>query len=209
MPLPTTPTIQEYRGVEGLVAAEVTADSGDAITFGSVFAIAGVAEIAKTTEGSSETHYYDNQPAIVIETTGADTVTISASAIPNDVLAELTGQVYDSTLGALYEGKRKQKYFAIGYQTKKTNGDLVYVWRLKGSFAIPDQTSATENDGTDANGQSLVYTGIETLHKFTKVPDEAGNPSPARSVIVDVAKDLADVDTFFEAVVTPDTLTAK
>ena len=209
MPLPTKPTIEEYRGVEGLVAAEVTADSGDAITFGAVFAIAGVAEISKTTESSSETHYYDNIPAIVIETTGADTINVNASAIPLDVEAELTGQVYDSTTGSVYEGKRKQKYFALGYITKKTNGDLVYVWRLKGSFAIPDQTSATEDNGTSANGQTLVYTGIDTIHKFTKVPDEAGNPSPAKSVVVDVAKNLADVSNFFETVVTPDTLTAK
>lgn len=203
--------IQEFRGVESLVAAEVlTDDNGaDGYTTGDVFAIAGVAEISKSTANSSEAHYYDNIPAIVITSTGADTVTISASAIPLDVLAEITGQVYDSELGAMYEGEREQKYFAIGYITEKTSGDPVYVWRLKGTFNVPDQDNKTKNDGTDANGQELVFTGINTTHKFDKVVDKDGRTHGAKAVIVDVAKDLADVSDFFDAVTTPDTLKKK
>lgn len=205
----TTPSaalqeIVEYRGVEGLVAAEVlTDDDTDGYTTGDVFAIAGVAEIARTTDSSNEAHYYDNIPAVVVANTSSDTVTISASAIPLDVFGYITGQTYDSALGALIEGPREVRYFAIGYKTKKTNGDEVYVWRYKGTFNIPDQTNTTENKSTDANGQEIVYTGISTTHKFTKT----GKGSKA--LVVDVAKDLADVSTFFDEVVTPDDLEAK
>lgn len=196
--------IVEYRGVEGLVAAEVlTDDDVSGYTTGDVFAVAGVAEIARTTDSSNEAHYYDNIPAVVVANTSSDTVTISASAIPLDVLGFITGQNYDSALGALIEGPRDVKYFAIGYKTKKTNGDEVYVWRYKGTFNIPDQTNSTENDSTDANGQEMVFTGISTTHKFTKT----GKGSKA--LVVDVAKDLADVSAFFDEVVTPDTLVAK
>lgn len=200
--------ITEYRGVEGLVAARVLVDdneSGDnhGYVTGDVFSIAGVAEISRTTESSNESHYYDNMPAIVISSTGADEVTITASAIPFDVLAEITGQNYDTTTGALIEGPRETRYFALGYKTKKTNGDEVYVWRYKGTFNIPDQTNATENDGTDANGQEIVYTGISTTHKFTKTG------KGAKALNVDLGKDLADVSTFFDTVTTPDSLEAK
>ena len=207
--MPTTPSaalqeIVEYRGVEGLVAAEVLTDDDTAgYTTGDVFAIAGVAEISKTTDSSNEAHYYDNIPAVVVSNTSSDTINISASAIPLDVLGFITGQTYDSALGALFEGTRKVRYFAIGYQTKKTNGDKIYVWRNKGTFNIPDQTNTTENNSTDANGQELVFTGISTTHKFTKTGEGC------KAVVVDVAKDLADVSTFFEEVVTPDTLVAK
>jgi len=207
--MPTTPSaalqeIVEYRGVEGLVAAEVLTDDDTAgYTTGDVFAIAGVAEISKTTDSSNEAHYYDNIPAVVVSNTSSDTINISASAIPLDVLGFITGQTYDSALGALFEGTRKVRYFAIGYQTKKTNGDKIYVWRNKGTFNIPDQTNTTENNSTDANGQELVFTGISTTHKFTKTGEGC------KAVVVDVAKDLADVSTFFEEVVTPDTLAAK
>lgn len=196
--------IVEYRGVEGLVAAEVlTDDDENGYTTDDVFAIAGVAEIQKTTDSSSEAHYYDNIPAVVITNVSSDEVTISVSAIPLDVLAKITGQIYDNETGALIEGPRDVKYFAIGYKTKKTNGDEVYVWRYKGTFNIPDQTNSTENDSTDANGQEIVYTGISTTHKFTKT----GKGSKA--LVVDVAKNLANVNSFFAVVTTPDTLAAK
>lgn len=204
--------IVEYRGVEDLVAAEVLTDNNNAeegYTTGDVFDIAGVAEISKSTSNSNESHYYNNMPAVVVSSTGADEVTLSTSAIPLDVLAKITGQKYDKTTGTLIEGDRETKYFAIGYKTKKTNGDYVYVWRLKGTFNIPESTHATENDGTDANGQELTYTGINTTHKFNKVLDKNGNKKGAKAINVDVAKDLADVSEFFDEVVTPDTLTAK
>lgn len=197
--------ITEYRGVEGLVAAEVTNDDNGTTGYvtGNVFSIAGVAEISRTTDSSSEAHYYDNIPAITITGESADTVTISASAIPLEVFAEITGQNFDSTTGTLIEGPRTQKYFALGYKTQKTNGDEVYVWRLKGTFAIPDTTSATQNDGTDANGQELTYTGITTTHKWSKTG------KGAKAINVDVAQNLANVDNFFDTVTTPDSLEAK
>lgn len=204
--------IVEYRGVEDLVAAEVLTDNNNAeegYTTGDVFDIAGVAEISKSTSNSNESHYYNNMPAVVVSSTGADEVTLSTSAIPLDVLAKITGQKYDETTGTLIEGDRETKYFAIGYKTKKTNGDYVYVWRLKGTFNIPESTHATENDGTDANGQELTYTGINTTHKFEKVTDKNGNKKGAKAINVDVAKGLADVSTFFDEVTTPDTLRAK
>lgn len=195
--------IYEYRGVEGLVAAEVTKDDADEITFGTPFDVAGVSRLTRETDSSSETHHYNNSPAIVIHGYSDDTVTVDASAIPLDVIAKLTGQTYDNTLGAFYEGAPESKYFAIGYRTKDTDGNEVYVWRLKGSFAIPGEEHGTIDNGTSANGQQLVYTGVETIHKFTKTG------KPQKAVHVELAKDLCKTANFFDAVQTPDTLEAK
>jgi len=193
----------EYRGVSGLVYAEVTVDDSENYTTGEVKPLAPVAEIGKTTESSSEAHYYDNQPLVVIDSVGADELTLSVAGIPLDVLAEITGQHYDAELGAMIEGERTPKSFAIGYKTKKTDGTEVFVWRYKGTFAIPEETNATENDGTDANGRELTYTGITTTHKFAK------NNKGAKALVVDTGLGKADVSTFFEKVTTPDGLQAK
>lgn len=198
--------IVEYRGVTDLVIAEVKTDNnkeGEGYTTGDVIELAGVAEISKTTGNSSESKYYNNMAAIVINSTGADEIKCTVSVIPQDKLALITGQEYDEETGTLIEGERKVKYFALGYKTKKTNGDEVYVWRHKGTFNIPDNTHATENDGTDSNGQEITYTGISTTHKFTKTG------KPAKAINVDVAKGLADVSTFFDTVTTIDTLQKK
>lgn len=200
-------TITEFRGVEGLVYAEVLTDdnesSGSGYTTGAVKPLAGVAEISRTTESSSEAHYYDNIAAVVISSTGADEVTINTSAIPLKVLADITGQYYDETTGMMVECTRESKYFALGYKTKKTDGTEVLVWRLKGTFGIPDSTHTTENDGTDANGQELTFTGISTTHKFTKTG------KAAKAVNVDTGLDLVDTTNFFKTVATPDTVVAK
>lgn len=195
--------IYEYRGVEGLVYAPVTQDDSTGYATGTVKPLAGVAEISKSTESSNEAHYYDNLPAVVVSSTGSDEITISASAIPLDTLADITGQYYDASTGMYVEKERTPKYFAIGYQTKTTSGDVMYVWRLKGTFNIPDQTSVTEDDGTDANGQEITFTGISTTHKFTKTS------SPAKAITVDTGLNLVDTTNFFDAVQTPDTIQAR
>ncbi len=195
--------VQEYRGIRGLVAAEVTTDSLDAFETGTPFAIAGVAELSRTTETSSEAHYYDNVPAVVIDSTGSDEVTITASAIPFDVLAQITGQIYNESKGMFVEGERESKYFAIGYITEKTDGTEVFVWRLKGKFNIPDSTHATKDDGAEANGQEIIYTGINTTHRFTAIDNKT-----AKAVNVDTSVNNVEETTFFGTVQTPDTITA-
>ena len=196
--------VYEFRGVRGLVAAEVlTDDETNGYTTDTPFSVAGTAKLVKTTEQSSETHYYDDAAAIIINGEGSDTVTIDVSALPAEILAKLTGQDYDSNLGALFEGQRQVKYFAIGYITSDTNGNDVYVWRLKGSFQIPDEEHNTIDNSASANGQQLVYTGVQTTKKFTKTS------KGAKAVVVELAVDKADVSAFFTSVTTPDTLTAK
>ena len=194
-------TYFEYRGVSNAVYAEVTADTAENFTTGAVKDLTGVSEIGKTTDSANETHYYDNLPAIVIDSLGSDEITINTSGIPLDVLADITGQYYDQTTGMLVEQESTPKYFAFGYITDKTDGTKVLVWRLKGKFSIPGTTSATKDDGTDANGQELTYTGISTVHKFTKT----GKPARAINIDTSVNQTMTDA-TFFETVNTPDTI---
>lgn len=191
----------EYRGVSNAVYAEITADTAENFTTGTVKDLTGVSEIGKNTDSANETHYYDNLPAIVIDSVGADEITINTSGIPLDVLADITGQYYDQTTGMLVEQESTPKYFAFGYITDKTDGTKVLVWRLKGKFSIPGTTSATKDDGTDANGQELTYTGISTVHKFTKT----GKPARAINIDTSVNQTMTDA-TFFETVNTPDTI---
>ena len=194
-------TYFEYRGVSNAVYAEITADTAADFTTGTVKDLTGVSEIGKTTDSANETHYYDNLPAIVIDSVGSDEITINTSGIPLDVLADITGQYYDQTTGMLVEQESTPKYFAFGYITDKTDGTKVLVWRLKGKFSIPGTTSATKDDGTDANGQELTYTGISTVHKFTKT----GKPARAINIDTSVNQTMTDA-TFFETVNTPDTI---
>ena len=191
----------EYRGVSNAVYAPITKDDSTGFTTGTVKDLTGVSEIGKSTNSSNETHYYDNLPAIVIDSVGSDEITINTSGIPMDVLADITGQYYDAETGMLVEQEGNPGYFAFGYITDKTDGTKVLVWRLKGKFSIPGTTSATKNDGTDANGQELTYTGISTVYKFS------ANGKPARAVNIDTSvNQVMSESAFFATVQTPDTI---
>jgi phi13 family phage major tail protein len=195
--------VEEYRGIRNLVAAEVLEDSDTTFSCGTPFAVAGVSELGRTTEAASETHYYDNAASVVIDSVGADTVSVNTSAISFDVLSKITGQKYDATRGMFVEGPRTSKYYAIGYITEKTDGTEVFVWRLKGKFNIPDSSHGTKSNGTDAKGQALVYTGINTTHKFSNNENKT-----AKAVNIDTSVNAQTETTFFSTVQTPDTVEA-
>ena len=204
----------EYRGVEGLVIAEVTTDdneeSGGYVT-GTVEPLAPVAEIGKTVEVSNEAHYYDNKPMVLIGGEGPDEITIKCAGLTLQKLAKITGRSYDTTTGAMIEGPRVTRYFAVGYKTKDSDGKYRYVWRYKGTFSIPADTNVTEDDGTDANSTELTFTGIYTTHAFTKgkLVGTAWEKASAKGLVVSDREDLADLSTFFAKVTTPDDLKVK
>ena len=201
----------EYRGVDNLFIAEVIEDSSSAYTCSTPVHLAPVAEIGKTTDASSEAHYYDNKAMIVINSESADTITITMAPPELAKLATITGKSFDPTTGMMIDSPRQNKYFALMYRTKGTDGKYRYVSRLKGQFSFPDETSATENDGTDTNNSSVKFTGIYTEHKFVKgmYNGSAWESASAKGVVVDTRYELADVSQFFDAVQTPDTIQTR
>ncbi len=190
----------EYRGVDNLVFAEVITDTAENFVTGPVMPLAPIAKIKRSTENSSSPSYYDNQPLLVVSSVGADELGLTVAPLDLETYAKITGQAFDSMLGALIEGPRANKYFAIGYRTKGTDGKHRYVWRYKGQFSIPDEENNTENDSTDTTNTELTWKGVSTVHKFTKTKDSA------RSIVIDERYGGINFETFFDIVQTPDTL---
>lgn len=199
-------SIAEFRGCDHLCIAEVTKDAigvgefGGYVT-GTVQILTEVAQVAKSTEQSSETHFYDNKAAITIRAVGADTVQLVVPAMALAALAKVTGAEIDAETGAYIDrgAANTQKYYALGYRLKLTDGTYRYVWRLKGTFSsIPDETSDTESNQINTNNQTIQYSGLDTVFEF-----EADGKS-ARSYVVDERDGKAQLGTFFNTVKTPD-----
>lgn len=191
--------IVTWRGVRGLKAAKLLTDTTEEIEYDEVRDLAGISKLSKTTETSSETKFYDNSPAVIIQGDGADEVAIDASAVSEENQAWMTGEYYDAEDDIYIEGSPEQQYYALGYIVKKSDLSERYVWRLKGSFAYPESEHNTEDDGTDSTGTTINYTGVETTHKFTKT----GKTAKA----VNVGAEKYDESKFFATVQTPDTYT--
>lgn len=206
-----TQEVFEFRGVDSLYIAEVTTDTEDEYAAGTPIYLSPVAEVGKTTEASSEAHYYDNLPMMTINSEGPDTISITMAPPELQKLAMIIGKSFDETTGMMVDGERQNKYFAVMYRTKGTDGKYRYVSRLKGTFNIPEESNATENDGTDTTNTAIEFTGIYTTHKFTKgkYVNNKWEKGSAKGVVVDTRYDKADVSKFFDAVATPDTVTVK
>ena len=206
----------EGRGVRDVVYAILTKDDSTGIEWGEVKHLVPVATLNKETESSAESHYYDDVPAINVNSEGADTVTITGALIAQEVLAEILGKSYDPTTGAFSDSEAVPPYVAIGYKSSNTDGSEYYAWRYKGTFSIPAENNNTKTNDTTGTGTELTYTGVFTEHEFTKAITVKGGSGSvtykagkAKGLKVDLAKGLADVTTFFDEVTTCDTLAAK
>lgn len=201
----------EFRGVDNLYIAKVTKDDDTGFECDTPVKLAPVAEIGKTTDSSNEAHYYDNKALIIVSSESSDTITLTVAPPELKMLANIIGRSFDEATGMMVESPRSNDYYAIMYRTKGTDGKYRYVSRLKGQFNIPEETNATENDGTDTNNTSIEYTGIYTEHEFTKgkYNGTSWEKASAKGIVVDTRYDKVDVSIFFNEVQTPDTVTAK
>lgn len=196
---------EEYRGVRNLVIAELTEtvdeEGTTKETYGEVQPLSGVQEISGEVNESNETHYYDDMSAIVVDSEGDDTYTLTVSIPAKKTRALIEGTTYDEQTGALIGSKKVKKYFALGFIADKINGSEEYNWIYKGKFSGGGKTHTTKNDGTDATNMEYTYTSIHTATKYQK----GGN---CKYLSVD-NDGKVKLDTFFNKVTTPDDLKAS
>ena len=196
----------EYRGIRSLVIAELTETTDDdgntTATYGDVTRLAGVQELSGEVNESSETHYYDNLAAIVVDSEGEDTYTLVVSVVDKATRALIEGTTYDETTGALLGTPKAKKYFALGYIAETVSGVEEYNWIYKGKFTGGSKSHKTKDDGTDTNNMEYTYTSIQTSATYTAT---GGKTCKYLSVDDD---GTADLSSFFDTVTTPDDLVA-
>lgn len=206
----TEQKIFEFRGVDNLYFAKVLQDNSEGFVCDTPVKLSPVAEVGKSTESSSEAHYYDNKALIIVNSESSDKITLTIAPPELKILSNIIGKSFDEETGMMVDGERQNDYYAIMYRTKGTDGKYRYVSRLKGTFGIPEETNATEDEGTDTDNTEITFTGIYTEHEFTKgkynSETKAWEKGSAKGIVVDTRYGLADVSKFFDEIQTPDTV---
>jgi phi13 family phage major tail protein len=195
---------REYRGCKDLVYALVTKDEAGegGYTTGDVKSIAGAQQISVAKTASQETHFYDDTGVIVVSSNVEQVSTFTTSVTDLATKAELLGKLFDPTLGMMVENNGTPPEVAVGYRIRETDGTWLYVWKNKGTFAPPNEVSATQDNGTTTNNEEWAFTSVSTVHEFTKGGSIQG-------FYVDEGLGLADLTNFFTTVQTPDTIQPK
>lgn len=177
----------EYRGVRGLVIAEVTKDDSSGYTAEEWEELSGVQSVAVAKNESSETHYYDNLAAIVVDAEGADELTLTVSILANKTRAKIDGVEYDQTQDMIINTPKKRKYFALGYIGEKTDGTEEFNILYKGKFSGGGETHNTKDDGTEATNVEYTFTAVHTTAKIYSGKSAKSVKVPASTKVTEAA----------------------
>lgn len=160
----------EYKsgiGLDSLYVAEVTADTLAAYTAGTPEYFAPAAEASQEPSTNIETQYADDLPYDTVIAEGETKITLTVTGIPLEMLALITGKVFDSASGRMWDNAGGvAPYFALSFRSQKSNGSYRYYQYLKGRFDMPANEAATKSDSPDIKTQEIVYTALQTTHKF-------------------------------------------
>lgn len=195
----------QYRGCAHLVYALVTKDDDTGYTTGDVKDLAVCKSVSRTFEQDSATVYGDNKALIITQSAGRVTKSFEVFAIDPEVLAEITGQTV-VTIGTdkkmvVTKANAVAPYIAVGYALYDTDDEETpceYVWCYKAKAKTPEKASATIDDGTDSQGQTLELDCVQTVHKFTN-----GNGGALDLACPPLGSGF-DMTKWFEKVITPD-----
>ncbi|PKN87785.1 MAG: hypothetical protein CVU46_03130 [Chloroflexi bacterium HGW-Chloroflexi-8] len=164
-------TIQsdEYKsvvGVDSLYIAAITQDTAAGYVAGTPEYLAPVAELRAEPAVNSETQYADNQAYDTMSSVGETLITAVITNIPAEMYAKITGQVFDSTTGRVYENEGAAPYFAFGFRSLKSNGKYRYYWFPKVKFSLPKEEQSTKADTPEFKTRELLITAIKTVYQF-------------------------------------------
>ena len=194
------------RGLSNVFAAEILSDenSEEGYKTGVPFHLIPAGEMSRNASSESTPVFFDNVVFYQSGSESATEISITGAALRPADIARLNAKHVDPETGAVLDtGEYKEKYFAVGGETKNTDGTKELFWFMKGTFAIPEQTDKTEDDTTDTNGMTLTFSAIQTKHQF----DVNGEKKPMKRVVIDTKTTKLKADQNWTAqVVTPDNL---
>ena len=161
-PLPTI-------GVDKYTFFPLTADTADAITYGTAVALPGTVEIAPTDTGGSDVFDADNgayEVEAYIEKLGHD---ITNADIPPEVDAMWRGLTMKNGLVSVSNNAGAPK-FAVAWRIMKSDGSYRYVRYLKGSYSFASNVGGKTKPSEGASEKQTAkatYTAVQTAKDGT------------------------------------------
>ncbi len=200
--------VGEIVGCDSLYFAKILEDSLNAFRTETPRYLAPLGEVKHDAKASSTSSPYDNSNMFTYYSEGGED-TLSVSGISEKRKAEITGKSIDPVTGRVFDSGDLSyvPYYAVGYRISIGNGDFIYRWFLKGTFALGAEDAKSKGDKVNAKGIDLTFTPVATVHKWN-IPDPR-DPSktilaPQKKVSDDTTNPaFTDANTWFDQVQTP------
>jgi len=159
----------EYKstvGLDSLYVAQVTNDSASAYAVNTPEYLAPAAEASWEPNSSMDTQYADDQAYDVSVSEGETKISLKVTAVPIELLSRMTGRVYDSNAGRMYDNAGTPPYFALSFRSLKSNGSYRYYQFLKVMFSMPKEEMTTKGEKAEPKTAELTATAIKTTYKW-------------------------------------------
>jgi len=197
-----TVNASEYKsrvGLDSLYIAEVTLDDSTGYTADTPEYFAPAAEASQEPASSFEVDYADDKPYDVMTAEGPTKISLTVTNIPIEILAKITGRVFDTVSGRMFDNGAEAPYIALSFRSKKSNDSYRYYQFLKGKFTPPKEEAVTKGEKPEPKKLQLEYTAIHTVHEF----DLGSINGTVKRVIGDEDTDNFSATGWFTQVQTP------
>lgn len=156
----------------------------------------GAVSIGLSNNASQEDFYADDGVYYVASSASSYEGDFESASVPNSFKKDIFGDIEDAN-GAIIEVKSAvTKYFAFGFETSGDVGGQRTVF-YKCSASRPEASSATIEDGTEVQTQTVTIKAIGRADDFT-----LGNET-VNLIQATLTKGQTGYDTFFESVYVP------
>jgi len=160
-------------GLKNLYYAVLTKDDATGVSYLAPVKIAGAINAKISPKSNTEVLYADDGPDETATALGEIDVEFEAKDISLTDQAALLGH---SIVGGVMLKKATDTapYVALGFMSKKSNGQYRYIWLTKGMFALPDQEYATGEDKPKFQTPKLKGTFVKRAYDdlWQRIADE-------------------------------------
>ena len=166
---PVSANSGEYKsvvGVRDVYIALVTQDDLAGYAADTPQYFAPVTEITGTPAVNSKTQYADDGPFDSSSAEGQTELEIGVTSVPNEMRALVTGKVFDTVSGRIFDNGGNAPEVALMFRSKKSNGKYRFYCYLKGKFQAPGEEATTQTDTPEPKEQKLKFTAIKTIYQF-------------------------------------------
>jgi phi13 family phage major tail protein len=161
-------------GLKNLYYAVLTKDDATGVSYLAPVKIAGAINAKISPKSNTEVLYADDGPDETATALGEIDVEFEAKDIS---LADQAALLGHSIVGGVMLKKATDvaPYVALGFMSKKSNGQYRYIWLTKGMFALPDQEYATGEDKPKFQTPKLKGTSLmKTIRTMSPVSEPTG-----------------------------------
>jgi phi13 family phage major tail protein len=153
-------------GLDMLYIAKLTADTAEAVTYGTPERVLNVTEVGYEFETDAQTYYADNGPAATYVGAGKVNLTIKAADLTPAQFATVTGAgAPDGTNKGVINitSVLNPPDMAVGFRALRSDGTYRYMWIMKGKFNLPKRQHNTKGESVDFQELELEFTGVARI----------------------------------------------